>query len=227
MQGVAITLLVKNADLTPGVWFGDVWGRRLEKYKICAYSKYRTLATEYVKPASPFYFLSPHSLDLAWLEHRSLDEIFLAQSTGMLTARDGFNVAFHVTLLQRLRRFVSLDPNIARNGYKLGPDTRDGKVELAQDDLREAGVDPRFLRRVTYRPFDEQVVFYTGKSKGLIGQPGKPLADAVDVSDIALGTIRRVEEGDFRHAFVCSRLLDGHSVSSKETTHAFPLFLPE
>jgi hypothetical protein len=76
-------------------------------------------------------------------------------------------------------------------------------------------------------PFDERYVFYTGQSKGLIGQPGKPLADAIDVSGIALGTVRRVEEGDFRHAFVYSLLPDGHSVSPKETTHVFSLFLPQ
>ena len=36
MKGIAIALFVKKPDLEPGIWFGDVWGRRLEKYQICA-----------------------------------------------------------------------------------------------------------------------------------------------------------------------------------------------
>ena len=144
----------------------------------------------------------------------------------MLTARDKLNVAFQGDeLLHRLRRFESLDPEVARKDFGLGPDTHDWKVRLAQEDVRQAGVNPRFLRQVSYRPFDERVVFYTGQSKGLIGQPGKPLAEGVDLSGIALGTVRRVEEGNFRHAFVFGFLPDGHSVSSKETTHAFPLYV--
>jgi predicted helicase len=228
MKGVAITLFMKGPGLEPGVWFGDVWGRRLEKYKICADSSYRALASELVKPVSPFYFLSPHSPAAGWLEYRSLEDVFTVQSTGMVTARDDLNIAFDSEqLLGRLRRFAGLDPEVARKDFQLGPDTRDWSVVNAQEDLRRSGFNPKFLRQVAYRPLDVRVVYYTGQSKGLIGQPGRPLADAIDLSGIALGTTRRVEEGDFRHACVYSLLPDGHSVSSKETTHVFPLFLPQ
>ena len=47
-----------------------------------------------------------------------------------------------------------------------------------------------------------------------------------DMCGVVLGTIRRVEEGSFRHAIVLGALPDGHSVSSKEMTHAFPLYVP-
>ena len=74
------------------------------------------------------------------------------------------------------------------------------------------------MKEIGYRPFDDRVIFYTGKSRGLIGQPAAPLAEHIEIGGLALGTTRRVEEGDYRHAFVFSRLPDGHSVSSKETT---------
>jgi predicted helicase len=146
----------------------------------------------------------------------------------MLTARDGLNVAFEKDhLLQRLRKFAGLDPEVARKEFHLGPDARDWKITLAQEDLRGSKFDTKYLRPVAYRPFDERFVYYTGQSKGLIGQPGKPLAEAIELSGIAIGTIRRVEEGEFRHACVYSLLPDGHSVSSKEMTHVFPLFIPQ
>ncbi|MGA8499247.1 MAG: type ISP restriction/modification enzyme, partial [Xanthobacteraceae bacterium] len=230
MKGVAITLFIKRAGLEPGVWFGDVWGRRLEKYEICAESNYRALASECVVPESPFYFFSPHTAASVsgWFDYKSLEEIFGVQSTGMVTARDDLNIAFDKdSLLRRLRKFASLEPGVAREEFHLGKDTRDWKIALAQEDLSVSRLNPKYVRRVAYRPFDERFVFYTGQSKGLIGQPGKPLAEAIDLSGIALGTIRRVEEGDFRHACVYALLPDGHSVSSKETTHVFPLFVPQ
>jgi predicted helicase len=46
MKGVAITLFIKHAGLRPGIWFGDVWGRRLEKYQVCANYNYQDLASE-------------------------------------------------------------------------------------------------------------------------------------------------------------------------------------
>lgn len=230
MKGVAVTVFVKSPGLEPGVWFGDVWGRRLQKYQICTASNYDALASERVEPEAPFYFFAPHiaSSHSDWSKHRSLEEIFLTQSAGMLSARDSLNIAFDRDgLLRRLRSFANLDPEDARNEFHLGPDKRDWKVALAQEDVRASNFNPRLVRRVAYRPFDERFVFYTGQSKGLIGQPGKPLAEAIDLSGIALGTVRRVEEGEFRHACVYSLLPDGHSVSSKETTHVFTLFVPQ
>lgn len=228
MKGVAVSLFVKKKGLEEGIWFGDVWGTRLEKYKICASSKFTDIADRPVSPSSPFYFFSPRtSPDMSgWFEHKSLEEIFVMQSTGLLSARDKLNVAFDADeLLERLRRFSRLEPEAARETFNLGPDTRDWKIKVAQKDLLQANVDPKLIRRFAYRPFDERFIFYTGKSKGLIGQPANRLSDSMEESVVALGTTRRVEAGNFRHAFAFSLLADGHSVSSKETTHVFPLFL--
>lgn len=230
MKGVAITLFVKQPELPSGVWFGDVWGRRLQKYEICAESDYENLALEPINPHSPFYFFSPHTAadTSGWDEYQPLDKIFSTQSAGMLTARDSLNIAFdRDELLSRLGVFARLDADNARSKFRLGPDRRDWKVELAQKDVRGSKLNDKLFRHVAYRPFDERIVLYTGQSKGLIGQPGKPLAEAIDASGVGLGTVRRVEEGEFRHAFAYSLLPDGHSVSSKETTHVFPLYVLE
>ena len=131
----------------------------------------------------------------------------------MVTARDDLNIAFDGdALLSSLRTFASLEPEIARETFHLGLDTRDWKVELAQQDLSGSGFNRKYLRSVAYRPFDERLVFYTGQSKGLIGQPAKPLAEAIELSGIALGTIRRVEEGGRRRA-IAFRFRNGASTA--------------
>lgn len=122
MKGVAITLFVKGKDLEPGVWFGDIWGRRLEKYQVCAASKYGALASEFVQPESPYYFFSPHTAAAAsdWTNHVPLEEIFTVHSAGMLTARDSLNIGFNQEeLLRRLRTFAALKPDEARAKFAL------------------------------------------------------------------------------------------------------------
>lgn len=228
MKGVAISLLIKNKDLERGVWHGDVWGRRLEKYRVCAESNYTEIAPSRVDPESPYYFFLPHNSSSEWQRFKSLDHIFKSQSVGMLTARDKLNVAFSETeLLRRLRRFAALDVEDARSEFNIRPDTRDWQVSKAQDDLRSTKINSEKLIRISYRPFDERFVYYTGKSKGLIGQPARNLFQAIQTSPLALGTVKRVEEGEYCHALVYSNLPDGHSVSAKETTHTFPLYLPD
>ena len=225
MKGVAISIFVKNKNLERGVWHGDIWGRRLEKYQICSVSHYRNAASDFIKPETPYYFLRPHSSNKSWERFLPLDEIFSRQSVGMLTARDKLCVAFgQPDLVRSLRRFVKLHPEEARTEFSTGKDTRDWKVSLAQDDLRSLPISMDSIIPVSYRPFDQRFVYYTGKSKGLIGQPAKALFHAMQDIPLALTTVKRVEEGEFRHALICSNLPDGHSVSSKETTHAFPLY---
>jgi predicted helicase len=227
MKGVAISIFVRDEKLPRKICFGDVWGRRIEKYRTAAHSNVLDLARDEIKPRSPFYFFSTHTDERSagWREFDSLADIFEFRSAGMLTARDGLNIAFDGSeLLSRLTRFVALSPQDARNEFDLGPDKRDWSVNEAQDDVLASSRDEARLRRIAYRPFDRRFVFYTGRSKGLIGQPARPLSTAVDASGVALGTVRRVEEGEFRHAHVFEFLPDGHSVSSKEMTHAFPLY---
>jgi hypothetical protein len=228
MKGVAVTLFIKKSGLAKGVWFGDVWGTRLEKYKICAGSIFSDLAIDVVKPESPFYFLSPRvSPDISgWSDHRSLVDIFLYQSSGFLSARDDFNIQFTAKdVASQIKVFKALEAEPARKKFNLGKDSRDWKVSNALDDVKQSKASGKMIRSVCYRPFDDRYVYYTGQSRGIIGQPAAPLAEHLEVFPLALGTTRRVEEGDFRHAFAFSKLPDGHSVSSKETTHVFPLYM--
>ncbi len=227
MKGVAISLFIKNENLDRGVWYGDVWGTRLEKYNTCAELEYRQAATEPIEPETPFYFLRPHSSGLIWRKFIALDSIFLRQNVGMLTARDKLSVGFtQPELLERLRQFMVLDPEEARTEFSTGDDTSAWKIGAAQNDLRLSKLDPEMVMRIAYRPLDERFVYYTGRAQGIVGRPARALSKAIQLVPLALGIVKRVEEGEFRHAFVCSCLPDGHSVSSKETTHAFPLYWP-
>ena len=75
MKGVAITLFIKNENLERGVWHGDIWGRRLEKYQFCAAADYSEAAHTRIEPETPYYFLRPHSSNAVWRGYLPLDGI--------------------------------------------------------------------------------------------------------------------------------------------------------
>src|SRR5208282_848985 len=63
-QGVAISLLVKRPGLERGVWRGDLWGKRLEKYQATADGTLANLERLTLKPDTPFYFLARQDAEL-------------------------------------------------------------------------------------------------------------------------------------------------------------------
>ena len=67
--------------------------------------------------------------------------------------------------------FSKLDVETARQAYNLGKDVRDWKVEFAQKDLKESGMDKNNIVPILYRPFDIRHTYYTGKSRGFHCMP--------------------------------------------------------
>ncbi|MGO9199748.1 MAG: type ISP restriction/modification enzyme [Limisphaerales bacterium] len=149
-------------------------------------------------------------------------------SLGIATGRDHFTVAFtRRDLQERFERFLELDGEEARAWFQLGPDSRDWRVKLAQDDLARRDWKSH-IRPLLYRPFDRRQTCYTGASRGfhcmarqkvvrhfLEGEP-----------NLGLSTTRSVEirEG-WRHIFATAEMTQLHSVSIKEVNYLFPLYL--
>ena len=57
-QGVAISLFVKRPGLERGVWRGDLWGKRLEKYKPLADGIFDSIDWNAIEPRAPQYLCS-------------------------------------------------------------------------------------------------------------------------------------------------------------------------
>jgi len=67
--------------------------------------------------------------------------------------------------------FSRMEPELARKAYNLGKDVRDWKVNLAQKDLIESGLNKKRIYPILYRPFDVRYTYYTGKSRGFHCMP--------------------------------------------------------
>jgi hypothetical protein len=63
-------------------------------------------------------------------------------SLGIAAGRDHFTVAFTGReLRERLQTFLQLGSEKAREEFRLGPDSRDWQVTLAQEDLKQRNWD--------------------------------------------------------------------------------------
>jgi predicted helicase len=130
-------------------------------------------------------------------------------------------------VLEKIRDFISLSTDEAREKYDLRKDVRDWKVHLAQEDVRDSGLDPRKLVHILYRPFDKRFTYYTGKTRGLICMPRpEVMRNMLKIKNIGLSTTRSIEIGrGWEHVFCSSQIIQHHTVSLKEVNYLFPLYV--
>ena len=87
---------MKGCGLERGVWRGDFWGSRLEKYKATAEATLTSIAWQRLSPASAFYLFAPQNAALQEEYHAGwrLTEILPVSVLGFQTHRDAFAVSF-------------------------------------------------------------------------------------------------------------------------------------
>jgi hypothetical protein len=116
-QGVAISIFVKKPGLEPGVWRGDWWGKRLEKYKAGAELALKNVAHKRIGATGPTYLFLDQSAD-DWDEYFGglpVNEIFPINSVGIVTARDNLAIQFtEAEVAKVISDFSRSDPEEAR-----------------------------------------------------------------------------------------------------------------
>jgi len=247
-QGVAIGIFVRRmsqtAERAPRVRHADLWGlrevweKRTDGTKDLIGGKYHDLyqsnvaATKWEKlqPQSPFYLFVPQDSKLL-REYEAgwkVTEAMPVNSVGIVTARDKLTI--HWTkdeVWKTLTDFASLAEENARDKYKLGKDARDWKVRLAQQDVQQSGPIPEKVTPVLYRPFDQRWTYFTGRTRGFIGQPcTKVTRHMLPGENVGLSTTRSIEIGrGWEHIFCTKSSIQHHTVSIKEVNYLFPLYL--
>jgi len=229
-QGVSIAVMAKVADKKGcKVFVNDLYGLREEKYRWLDHTKFSKKNYQSEKPVSPFYFLKKTNTKglesyLAWM---NVQEIFPVNSVGIVTARDSLTIKWDpMDVLNTVRVFSKMDPELARQTYQLGKDARDWQVKMAQEDLKRSGPIPENVQVINYRPFDFRFTYYTGKSRGFHCMPRPEVMQHMLQGNLGLSVVRRVEiDRPFNHVFISDSIIDHHMVSIKEVNYLFPLYL--
>ena len=238
-QGVAIAFFVKRGDqhTEAVVHHAECYGTQESKYEWLDAHDLGNTKWQPINPASPFYLFVPRD-DALEAEYRrflsipevfSISEVFPVNSVGIVTARDRLTIHWsEQEAWDTVRAFSEMDPELARQGYKLGDDTQEWKVTLAQKDLRDSGPTRENVIPLLYRPFDVRHTYYTGHSRGFICRPrsevmrhmlaGKNLALCVGRQGQVVGT------GEWNLIY-CSQNIGDLNLFYRGGNVNFPLYL--
>lgn len=235
-QGTAIAIMVKKKSFgklrTKGckVYHRDIFGLREEKYAWLEKKEFKQKDYTVLKPKTPWYFLiRRNTKEIEYYnEWMRVDEIFPVNSIGVVTARDELTIKWSKSeIIDTIKAFSRMNPELARQAYELGKDARDWKVTLAQEDLKNTELDEENICKILYRPFDVRFTYYTGNSRGFHCMPRGEVMKNYLKKTIGLVTSRIVKGDAFCHAFISETITDGAllAANTASSSYNFPLYL--
>jgi len=208
------------------IYHADLW----DKYRYLLEHDITTVEWTELTPASPAYLFIPQNIDCK-AEYETgwkITEIMPVNSVGLYTARDELAIQWTKDELKEvLRDFSSLSPEIARNKYTLGEDSRDWQVTFAQKDIQSSGLDNSKIQPISYRPFDTRFTYYTGKSRGFICMPRPSVMYHVLQKDnLGINVCRQIISESWSHILASNLIADNCYVSNKsrERNYLFSLY---
>ena len=176
-QGVAITLFIKTGHKKSNdlgrVFHYDLFGKREFKYEFLSANNMSNINFTELNPTKPYLFFVPKNetgID-KFNDGFKLDELFNVNVTGIVTARDHLVIDDNYsTLLNRIVKFSNSEFTDEQTRAHFFGNKKDGKY-LAGDSrgwslihARKKIADnshPEFIKKVSYRPFDDRFVYYT------------------------------------------------------------------
>jgi predicted helicase len=231
-QGVAIAFFVKRGEeksSDAAVRHAEVWGVRESKYAWLEGHDLAGTAWQEVRPKSPYYLFAPQdeALSASYSTFVSVTDVFPVNSVGIVTARDNLTIHWSPEEVWRTATvFSRMEPELARQAYRLGKDVQDWKVAWAQKDLLDSGPARERIVPVLYRPFDVRYTYYTGKSRGFICRTrSEIMRHMLAGENVALITARSNKSQTTDHFFYSDKIVEAKCGESTVQSYTFPLYL--
>jgi hypothetical protein len=235
-QGVAIALFIKcsigaSPRRSPRVFQAERWGARSQKYGWLLEHDVGSTEWQALTPESAFYLLVPRQ-DAFRSEYTGfvpVRTIFPLSSVGVLTRKDKLAIQWSPeSVWSTVVTFANMDPELARQGYDLGEDTRNWRVADAQADIKATGPDRKNVVPILYRAFDIRYTYYTGKTSGLHSRPCREVMQHMLAGENMALLVSRQVVSDFRHAFVSGHVTNFNNIDTAGrfgSGYHFPLHL--
>ncbi|MEZ4806621.1 MAG: type ISP restriction/modification enzyme [Flavobacteriales bacterium] len=229
-QGVCVNLFVRSKSKRSGkakVFYGSLQGEREFKYDSLNEGTLKKVKFETVQPAPPYLFFKPMDLGLEEEYGRGFftGDLFPLHTMGFASAQDELTVAIDRTeLLATVEAFKSLPVDDIRAKYGLYKDSRDWTVPTAKADIVENGSED-CVKKVTYRPFDSRLTYYTGTSRGFYASPQKKvMRHLYDGENLAFCSCK--SNRDYSSTYLVARdVVSKGVISSLDNGYVFPLYL--
>ena len=230
-QGVAIAFFIKYKNgKRKQVYHHEIFGLREDKYNWLNKNNIKKVKWEKIVPHPEFYLFKPTDNKLAseYYSFFKITDIFPVNSVGIVTGRDDLTIGFTENeIWDRVRNFARLEPELARQTYNLGEDSRDWKIEYAQKELKDSGLIKKYLTRILYRPFDIRYTYYTGKSSGFHMTPRGAIMRHMLKGNIAICVGRQfsvIGSANYNIVFITEQILD-YNLYRRGGELLFPLYL--
>ena len=232
-QGVAIGLFVKrkNGVKKPvTVRHAHLWGLREAKYHYLHSKNVASTRWKSLTPTSPFYLFVPQDTELKQ-EYEAgwkITDMMPVNGVGMTTARDHMVIDFEKEpLIERAKLFRKSTESDAELCRQLNIPLKKGwNVTRSRQLLKEEKEAEltKFIRPVTYRPFDHRLIFY---HDSIVWRTVRQVMSHMFCgNNVGLCTTRSIEIGrGWEHVFCTRNIIQHHTVSLKEVNYLFPLFL--
>jgi len=227
-QGVAISLFVKRKDVARGVWRGDLWGSRIEKYKASNKAVTSKLLSDNIHPKIPHFIFRSIDEDLQskFSLFFSLTDIFENRSLGSLTKRDALVTHFEKSELVKnidlLRDGSNTDDFLAEKFGVRKKDNDGWSLLEARNHARSEKLE-RSIIEIKWRPFDTRKIIFDDV---LVARTNRRVLSSLsEKNNLALVSVRQLASLPFLHAFVTDDICDQHYISTrtKEGGVVFPL----
>jgi predicted helicase len=224
---------IGDGDDNAPVWYYDVWGSREAKYDFLRTATLESIRWTPLTPRAPMYLFVPQdtALEAEYQRGWRIPDIFPVHSVGIVTARDALTI--HRTpdaVWQTVCELVALEPEAARERFRLGERIARKRIQSLIDDLKSAGVPDESAKarimRILYRPFDVRYTFYTGKPNGFHERPRPEVMHHLLAGEnVALITTRAQSQQEpyWSKVFVTTILNEGHF--ENDINYTFPLYL--
>ena len=237
MQGVSISIFVKNASLRgkadlATLYHYDLYGKRSDKTNFLYENTLDSIAWQELKPKNPFYLFIPQNeslreeYDSGW----SVKDIFKVSGVGICSKRD--KIVFQnskETLKGLLKDFATKPKEELYQIYDVGEDSRDWKLESAIECIKENEDNlDNFIMQCHYRPFDMRWTYYVNKSRAFMAYPVYDVFQHFlqDSKNIGLISNRSVALNDFNHSFIANEITDLHILeTANASAYISPLYL--
>lgn len=221
-QGVAVAIFVRRSGLRKQIFYNELWGKRLDKYRMLGGSNKRDLRWHNINICQRDLIIRHRDVISAAEYERSFSIAdifgFLGDpAPGFVSTHDQFAISFTKNeVSEKISKLLSTsDESEARLHFRLCSQDQwsydRAKTELAATDITAK------LAEVSYRPFDDR---WTLWDRNVLVHRRERIAKTFQMQNIALVTCR-VVNGQWRHVFVTNRMSDDSFVSNRTKERGF------
>ncbi|CCA94363.1 type ISP restriction/modification enzyme [Novosphingobium sp. PP1Y] len=195
MQGVAIVVMVKGGSGKRGLHYGEIKGRRADKYD--ALGKLDLGFAEKLETKAPYHFFIPKNLEPKDGEHFLIDDLFVSLSSGIQTKNDSLTIQY-----DKIERDQIIDDFLTLEEAELSKRYRSQKVWTVAKARADLAAGDFTKSAILYRPFDVRHTVQTKRSGGFLGRPRFEVMRHFRAKNLGLIVNKKFVGEDFSHAGV-------------------------